>query len=91
MEIQASEADIDNDLLEQVKFLKGDILRLQSEINGMKNKMAANEKAMKTATREKNDALLTSKVFEQSLMESKQNEVRTQNMTAQYKLMHIKA
>ena len=57
----------------------------------MKSKMAANEKAMKAATREKNDAMLSSKVYEQSLMDSKQNEVRTQNMTAQYKLMHNKA
>ena len=91
MATQASENDIDYDLTEQIKFLKENILRLQSEINAMKVKMAANEKAMKTAVREKHDAILTAKVFEQSLQDNKQNEIRSHNMTAQYKLMHGKA
>ena len=37
--IQASENDIDFDLQEEIKFLKENILRLQSELNTMKTKM----------------------------------------------------
>lgn len=58
--VQADDQDIDYDLFQEIRFLKDNVHRLQSEINTMKIKMQANEKAMKAATREKQDAVLTS-------------------------------
>ena len=57
-------SEIDVDLLEEIKFTKANVVRLQGELNAMRTKMKANEKAMKNSIREKQDAIETSKTFE---------------------------
>ena len=88
---QVTGGDIDLDFMEEIKFLKENILRLQAELNAMSSKMKANEKAMKTASREKQDAVLTSKAYEQALKDNRQESLRGSNMVSQYKLMHSRA
>lgn len=62
--VQAHDYEIDYDLFQEIRFLKDNIVRLQSEMNTMKAKMQGNDRAMKNAAREKQDAMMTSKAYE---------------------------
>ena len=64
VQVQANEGDIDNDLIQEVKFYRQETARLQSELNSCKNKLRQAELSVKTTAKEKHDAMLLIEAFD---------------------------
>ena len=65
--IQSLESDIDHDLINEMKFYKGETARLQQELNANRMKMLQHEKSMKAAMKEKNDVNIGTKILKEQV------------------------
>ena len=61
--MQASANEIDHDIKVELQFYKQETARLQAEMNANKHKMVMNEKNVKAANKEKNDAVIGTQVL----------------------------
>ena len=89
--IQSLESDIDHDLINEMKFYKGETARLQQELNANRMKMLQHEKNMKAAMKEKNDVNIGTKILQKQVQEARSDAEAERNNARKYQEMQKQA